>query len=118
MFAGAAVLMRSAPGIAAAWFACFVVANAIACWLWQQRDRLRPHPAMQLLLLTCGVAGLLAWSSLQVFRPELVRLMGWPGTEYSGYFAVLLIVPTLMMSFALLEHNMKGDSGDRVHSHE
>jgi hypothetical protein len=113
MLVGAATLARSAPGVAGAWLACGAVANVMGCWLWCQRDKLRPYPALQLLLATCGTAGLLAWFSLQFFRPEMIHLLGWSRSEYSGY-KVLLVVPALMAWFALLEYSARRSARPRT----
>jgi hypothetical protein len=100
LLVGAVVLAPRAPGVAAVWLAGFVVANAIGSWLWRRRDRLRPYPALQLLLLACGLSGLPAWLAVNALRPDLAGLMGWPRRGY----LVLLIVPALMAWPAVLEH--------------
>jgi ABC-type phosphate transport system permease subunit len=68
MLVGAVVLVPHAPEVAGVWLACFAVANAIGSGMWWHRDRLRPYPALQALLLVCGVAGLVALVALHVLR--------------------------------------------------
>src|SRR4051794_27734348 len=71
MLVGAVVLVPHTPEVAGVWLACFAVANAIGSWLWWRRDRLRPYPALQVLLLACGINGLLALVALHLLRPGL-----------------------------------------------
>jgi hypothetical protein len=91
------------PLVALVWLACFVVANAIGFQLWQRRDRLRPYLAIQLLLATCGLAGLLAMLTLHIAGPDAIRQLSW---RRSGY-PVLLLVPALMAWFAVFEHGAR-----------
>ena len=107
LLVGAAVLAPRAPVVAVVWFAGFVVANAVGAWLWRRRDRLRPHTAIQLLLLVCGLSGLLAWLTLDGLRPDVVPLTGWP----RRWYLALLVVPALMAWFAVLEHAARVRSG-------
>src|SRR5262245_26037416 len=78
MLVGAVVLLPSAPEVAGVWLACFAVANAIGSAMWRSRDRFRPYPALQALLLVCGVSGLIALVALHVCRPGL-RITRPPG---------------------------------------
>jgi hypothetical protein len=71
MLVGAVVLVPYAPDVAGVWLACFAAANAIGSWMWQRRDRLRPYPALQALLLGCGVNSLMALVALHALRPGL-----------------------------------------------
>ena len=91
------------PIIAAVWLACFVASNLIGLWLWRQRAWLRPYVALQLLLATCGVAGIAAFASLQLSEPADLQSAGWPRHPY----LVLLIVPVLMAWFAMLERSAR-----------
>jgi hypothetical protein len=115
MLVGAAVIAPQAPLVAAWWACCFVIANAVGTGLWWRRDRLSPYPAIQALLATVAVAGLLAVVSLHLFGPADVRLgVGirdgrfvldhTPGnTLRSGYAALLVGVPVMMAWFAFME---------------
>jgi hypothetical protein len=115
MLVGAAVLVPQAPWVAAWWAGCCALANAVGAWLWLRRDRVRPYPAIQALLATCGAAGLLAVAALHAFGPADVRLgVAWHdgrfilesppgGTLRSAYAILLLGVPALMAYFAFME---------------
>jgi hypothetical protein len=115
MLVGAAVIAAQAPWVAAWWACCFALANAVGTGLWLRRDRVRPYPATQALLATCGVAGVLAVTALHAFGPAEValgvglhdgriRLEGSPaGTLRTAYAALLLGVPAMMGWFALME---------------
>jgi hypothetical protein len=86
MLVGAAVLAPRAADLVAVWLACFVVPNTVGCWLWRRRDRLRPYPATQALLLACAMSGLLALAALHVMRPGLritqpPGIVGWHGPD-------------------------------------
>jgi hypothetical protein len=104
LLVAAAVLAPHAPAMAVVWLACFAVANAVGLGLWLRRAWVRPHTGIQLLLLTCGVAGFLAWWVLDTLRPEVVRELNWPR---QGYW-MLLIVPALMAWFAVLQYLARG----------
>ncbi|QDV34516.1 hypothetical protein [Tautonia plasticadhaerens] len=97
---GAAFMASRAPAVSAAWLACFAAANGVGIWLWARRDRVRPFPAIQAMMLSVGLAGLAAFSALDVLAPG--QDFGPVGTPRQGY-AAMLIVPLLMAQFALLE---------------
>jgi hypothetical protein len=115
MLVGAAVLALQAPAVAAVWLACFALANALATWLWRQRDRLRPYAALQLLVLMVGGGGLLALVALDALRPadaplnllwedNQLRAVNMPPSEYrKGYLLLLVMMPLGMAFFALQE---------------
>src|SRR5215470_9138380 len=92
LLVGAAVLAPRAPVVAVIWLACYAAANAVGLGLWRRRTRVRPHTTFQVLLLACGISGLLAWLTLDVLRPKIVVLVGWPRHGYRW----LLIIPALM----------------------
>jgi hypothetical protein len=110
MLVGAVVLAPHAPEVAGIWVVGFVVANAIGAWLWRRRDRLRPYPALQALLLVCGVDGLLALVALHVLRPGLriTRTTGFDlADEPRSILWLLVMVIALMTWFHLLERDAK-----------
>lgn len=100
MLVGAGVLAALAPGHAAIWLSCFLVANLVGLSLWRRRDRLSPYVAIQLLLGTCGVVGLVALGMLEWLRPDAARQLSG---ERRSLFA-LGIVPLLMTWFAIMEY--------------
>jgi hypothetical protein len=69
------VLAPRAPALAAAWLLCSAAPNALGVWLWRRRDRVRPHPALQALVLAINLGGLAAAvAALDVAGPPGVRL--------------------------------------------
>lgn len=101
---GAAVMASRSPIVASIWVACFAASNAFGFRLWACRDRIRPYPAIQALLVAIGAAGLLAFAALDVLGPrEAPELVGAPR---EGYLA-MLIVPGLMAQFALMERSSR-----------
>jgi hypothetical protein len=96
-----AIILALKLPLVAAWCAtCFAFANTACTWLWLRRDRVRPHTAVQGLLAACGIAGLLAVAALHISR----RGEGDPlGFFRSTYFALLVMLPALMVCFALTE---------------
>ncbi len=119
MLVGAAILAFQAPAAAAAWLACFAVANGLGTWMWQQRDRLRPSPALQLLVLIVGCSGLLALAALDALRPEGAPLDlrwedGWlhaanmpPSDWHKGYLLLLVLTLLGMAFFAFPEWSVR-----------
>ena len=103
MLAGAASCARQAPRIATVWLGCFLFAIIIGTWMWRRRDRLRPYPALQVLLLVVGVSGLVALISVDALRPASLRLDMPPSEMRMGFRALLIGVPVLMAWFALQE---------------
>jgi hypothetical protein len=106
LLAGAAVFAAPAPPVALAWLGCFAAANAAGWWLWRRRDRVRPYPALQGLLLACGACGLAAVAALHLAGPAGAPLAGDP----RGYLA-LLAFPALMARFSRLEHAARAAPG-------
>jgi hypothetical protein len=115
LLVGAVGIATQEPQVAAWWACCFVLANAVGTGLWLRRDRVWPYPAIQALLATVVVAGLLAVVALHLFGPADVRLgVGLRegrfvledvpgGTLRSAYVALLVGVPAMMGWFAFME---------------
>ncbi len=70
MLLAAAGTAPFAPGLAAVWLLCFAVANALGTWLWRRRDRMAPHPAYQLLVLSISGSSLLGLLIFDWFWPQ------------------------------------------------
>ncbi|RUL87468.1 hypothetical protein [Tautonia sociabilis] len=107
LLVGAVSLAARAPTAALCWLACFAATNAVGGWLWSRRDRIRPGPAIQALLLTIGLGGLLAFLSLERFAPSAIDSV----LEGRRSYLVLLIVPALMIWFALLDRQARQEAG-------
>lgn len=87
--------------------ACGVIPNLIGTWLWTQRSRMAPYPALQLLLALITLSALCAFLLL-----DYAGLMDheWNGTSWpgnGGYFN-LLIFPALMLVFHFRERAARG----------
>ena len=82
---------------------CGLVPNLLGAWLWMQRSKLNPYPALQILLAVVGGFALIAFLLL-----DYAGLMeqAWNGAQQRpgnlGYFT-LLIFPGLMLMFHLRE---------------
>jgi hypothetical protein len=105
LLVGAAAIAPRSIAMALVWAGCFAVGNAIGILLWRQRRRLRPYTAIQLLVVACGVSGLVAWSALVGLRPDVLAALGWPQS-----YAPFLIVPATMGWFAFLERRARSQS--------
>jgi hypothetical protein len=110
MLVGAMVILPHAPEVAGIWSVCFAVANTIGSWTWSRRDRFRPYPAIQALLLACGVSGLLACAALHLLRPGL-RITRPAGVELADEprlaISLLVVCISLMTWFHVMEWTAK-----------
>jgi hypothetical protein len=104
---GAVMFAIKAPWIAAAFLLCFAVAHVIGTALWSRRDRLRPNPAMQLLILVIGVSGIVANARVDGLRPAGAPADATWDEIRSGRLPLLAIVAGLMASFASMEWDAK-----------
>jgi hypothetical protein len=110
MLGGAIVLVPYASDVAGVWLTGFAVANAIGFWMWSRRDRLRPYPALQALLLVCGFSGLTALVALHSLRPGLhiTRPVVFDLSDEPQLIPWLLVlVISLMAWFHLIEWLVK-----------
>ncbi|WP_406694307.1 hypothetical protein V5E97_24855 [Singulisphaera sp. Ch08] len=104
MLVGAVAFVRRAPEVAGIWLVCLAVANAIGSWIWWRRDRVRPYPALQALLLTCLVIGMPALVALYTLRPGLdvtfIRPTGiYLWDQHWIRFLVLIVIMTTSSYF-------------------
>jgi hypothetical protein len=109
MVVGGVSLAFYAPLIGVTFLACFAIANAIGTSLWLRRDRLRPYPAIQILLLVIAISGLVALVTFDVLRPASVRLdltSENGGDLRQGYLMFLVGVPLGMLWFHLMERSV------------
>ncbi len=91
---GAVEMAQSAPSLATAWAVLCVAANGLGTWLWRRHRSGHPR-AGQLILLACGVAGLVALVALDVVRPAGAE-SGAPAVAY----LVVLGVPAILVAVA------------------
>lgn len=110
MLVGSVVLMGKAPEVAAIWLGAFALVNALGCWLWWRRDRLRPYPAILGFLLAAGLAGASALGALHLLRPGL--RVAYPGgaelyDEPRLIAGLVVLVAALMGLFVLQERSSR-----------
>jgi hypothetical protein len=109
MLVGGVPLAVYAPMIGATFLICFAVANTIGTSLWLRRDRLRPYPAIQILLMVIAISGLVALVTFDVLRPANVRLgldLENGADLRQGYLFFLVGVPLGMVWFHLMERSV------------
>jgi hypothetical protein len=112
MLVGAIDFVRRAPEVAGIWLACLAIAiaNAIGSWVWWCRDRFRPYPALQALLLTGLVIGMLALVALYALRPGLDFSFIRPTGIYlwdQHWIRFLVLIITMMISSAFMERSAR-----------
>jgi hypothetical protein len=107
MLVGAAVLLPRAPAAALVWLGSFTAANALGLALWARRDRLRPYPALQLLLAALAVlsAGNMIVADLAGQLPSLAGGGGQWSNPRAAAYGALLVFPALMLLFWLKERS-------------
>ncbi len=77
-----------------------LTANGVGLLLWRRRDRIAPHPGLQLLVTVCGVAA----------AGGIASLVLWGETPPAEGFAAgwfLLVYPSLMLVFLLQERQAR-----------
>lgn len=85
---------------------CFLIPNVVGVALWRSRDRIRPYPAIQALVVVMGVCSVLTLVAFDVSG----RLAAYsPGSSWSVYW-ILLVFPTTMMMFHL-QNRSRGTKG-------
>jgi hypothetical protein len=88
-------------GLALAVIACLLVPNVLGTVLWSRRDRVRPYPAMQLLVLFAGISAGVA-----------LALVTWASTfgiarAAANPWWLLLLFPALLLVFRMVERGGK-----------
>ncbi len=120
MLAGATLFVMQAWDVTVIWLICFATANAIGTWLWSRRDRLRPYLALQLLLIVCGINGLIAMTTLYLMRPDFRMSVLRQFGERNGAYLILKylgVMMALMAYFQMMEWSAKyGKTAVRDHS--
>ena len=103
-----------APWAAAACFLCFTFANVVGTCLWCRRNRLRPFPAVQLLILIIGVSGVLTMFSIDLLRPTgIAPSADWKNDFRHGILVVMFVPLAVMSCAAILEWGAKNASGKK-----
>ncbi len=89
------------PAVGLAVLTCFLIPNVLGFWLWRRRDRVQPHPAIQLLLATMAVTATLALVLFHVTSADEV----FAGGErfQPRMYLYLLFYPAMMLMFYVVE---------------
>jgi hypothetical protein len=102
---GTFLLARSEP-IGALVLSAGWVPNFVGLWLWRSRASIRPYPAIQMLLATCGLCAgvaLLGLRAVGVAESSSDAIPLW----------LLALYPGLMLVFHLREHGIARPPGSR-----
>jgi hypothetical protein len=94
---------RVAAGVLAL---CFVIPNAVGCWLWSRRDRLAPYPSIQWLIIVMGVFAAIAFVTFHQSGP-LMYLDFQPSPFPKTLYWLLLVFPAMMLMFHLNERGAR-----------
>ncbi len=101
------LLILDAPRLGALVIAFSLAPNVLGIILWRMRDRIRPYPAVQLLVAASAAFALAAFVSLDVAgRISALRA----GSGWSVYWA-LLVYPGVMVMFHL-QNRARGGGGE------
>jgi uncharacterized membrane protein YfcA len=87
-----------APQAATIGVLCFAAPNALGMWLWQRRDRILPHTAIQVLVLSICGAGLVTLLTFDWSWPPAL-----PRESLRPAYAVCLFMPLVIMRWYLVE---------------
>ena len=104
----ASLTTRSTRNLAAALaslpVSCFLLVNVAGVFLWHQRDRIRPFPALIGILTLFSVVTPLVWVTVaSLATTESLDALNWPSQHMTG-LAALLICPALIVWFYFLEY--------------
>ena len=87
---------------------CFLIPNVVGVVLWCLRDRIRPYPAIQILVAVMGVFSVLTLVAFDVSG----RLDAYSeGSSRSTYW-MLMVFPAVMLMFHLQNRSGRKKGGD------
>ena len=102
---GSMLFASNSWSLAWAWAACGVITISSGVWLWSQRDRVRPYPALMGLLLAQWIMSTIAVIAMVVLGPRALR----PFEAPTGFaLAALFWFPLMMIQCSFLERGSKG----------
>lgn len=87
---------------------CGLVPNLVGWILWRRRDRIRPYPALQALLLAVFLGVLAFWAFVAWLASPPVVARYFQDIEQAAW--VLLLFPALMLQFRFLERRHRNAS--------
>ena len=101
-----ALMISRAPIVALIWTLCGLTAVSVGLWLWTQRARISPYPALMGMLLAQCMAACVAVISLVVLAPR----SGKPFEAHTlTMFVCLLTFPALMIQFTVMERRANSE---------
>jgi hypothetical protein len=113
------IFLYRTPPVGIIWIIIYSMINALGFWMWNRRDRIEPYRAIQMLLVACGVGGLIAIGALDLLHPNaalptLALRGGRLALEDEGrtslrqaYLFFLIGVPAMMGWFSVMEHGAR-----------
>lgn len=90
--------------LAVIWAMCGLIPISVCAWMWTQRDRLLPYPAIRNMILMLWAGATVALASMLKLSPELLVQYGGNKWVLIGCF---LMFPMMLIQFALLERGAK-----------
>lgn len=89
---------------------CCLIVSFVGCALWCLRDRVRPFPALMVILTLFSITTPLAWFAVAAnAMPESLASLNWPRTRMIDAM-VTLICPAIIVAFCLREYTRGGVS--------
>ena len=104
LIVGAVSFASPSPTLSAIWFSCFAVAVAVGIYLWARRTAFSPYPAIQILLLACGISAAVAIIAAICMAPNILIAVQLTPTKS---LLLLLLFPAMMLWFHVLESNAR-----------
>ncbi len=105
---GSILALQQNPTLAAIWAACGLIPVSAGVWMWSQRDRLLPFPALRTLILMCWVSSTVAVISMLKLAPDFAAQYG--ASNKWTLIAPFLMFPSILIQFTLLEHSAKSEA--------
>ena len=101
----AIMMLQRDVTIGVATLAFFLFANLVGTWIWSQRERFRPYPAIQGLLVLMGVVSFAATFLLDQTGHFESLAVGAQASASTMYLVLALMIPGLMFLFHVIERN-------------
>ena len=100
LLVGGVAFLSQHTFLSAIWLSCFAMALSIGVFVWTRRVTLAPYPAIQVLILVCGLSGAVAIIAALYMAPQLLAAVQ---LTPSGSLLLLLMFPAFMLWSHFLE---------------
>lgn len=110
MAVGASVLLARDAGRAAVVLALFVAANAVGLGLWRARAKVRALVGYQVLILTLGLASLLATMTIHFAGLWDAVQVGGRVPPVAMYCLLGALIPGLLIRMSFVERRAQAES--------